>query len=86
SEVRWTVRRRELMLEMVSRRSHGGILHAPTLEGMDRRIAESMNSDVQVRLIRRGEVLFAGTGLHCGLEAAGDLDGLLALQRTRSPA
>lgn len=82
--VQWTVRRRELTLEMVARRAHGGILQAPTLDGMDRRIAESMNSQVEIRLTRKGVVIFSDTGAHAGLEVAGDLDRLLALQRNRS--
>jgi tocopherol cyclase len=79
----WTVRDRRHRLEMVAARAVGGLLHAPTTADMSRRIAETLNASVEVRLSALGrggpKTLFEGTGLHAGLEAVGDLNRLVGM-------
>jgi hypothetical protein len=59
-------------------RAEGGILRAPTLAQMDRRITETLSAQVQVKLShrqgRRWPVDFDDTGLHAGLEVNGKLN------------
>jgi hypothetical protein len=70
-------------LEVYATRAEGGLLKAPTVTGMERRIAETLNAKVEVRLIaleqRHPQVLFEGAGQHAGLEAVGDLTRLIEL-------
>jgi hypothetical protein len=61
-------------------RVEGGLLKAPTTIEMDRRIIETLNASLAVRLEDlSGQALFAGTGHHAGLETVGDLDGLVQM-------
>ncbi len=82
-QVTWIIAHRSLQLEIQAARTEGGLLKAPTPTGMDRRISETLNAQVFVRLTRlengkRAEI-FSGTGRHAGLEASGNLDRLLAM-------
>jgi hypothetical protein len=54
------------------------LLRAPTPEGMGRRIAETLNATIHVRLInlKSGMVEFDGQGDYAGLEAVGDMEKL----------
>jgi hypothetical protein len=78
--VRWEVTNRSHTLELIAYRAHGGLLKAPTPSGMDRRIAETLDARVAVRLSQRraqgSHILFEEEGRNAGLEAAGDLDRL----------
>ncbi len=71
------------LLEMKATRREGGLLRAPTLEGMGRRIGETLDAVVEVRLFALeapgAGLLFQEKGRHAGLEAAGDLDRLLQI-------
>ena len=80
--VTWAIRSQRFLLEMVAARSEGGLLRGPTREDMSKRVDETLNATVDVRLSasRRG-VLFQGQGLHAGLEVQGDLKRLLALAK-----
>jgi tocopherol cyclase len=82
-EVHWTVRDRQHRLHMVAQRAEGGLLNAPTPVSMGRRILETLNASIQVRLERvegeRGETLFEGTGKIAGLEAVGELERLVEM-------
>jgi tocopherol cyclase len=73
----WVISDRKYQLEMVARRVEGGILRAPSIIEMDRRIAETLNSSVEVRLFHRhgGHLrpLFEDTGRSAGLEAVGEM-------------
>lgn len=71
---RWRGGRETLELEAL--RAQGGLLQAPTPTGMDRRIAETLDAAVQVRLLRGGQVVYQGDGRNAGLEAVGDLGRL----------
>ncbi len=65
-------------LEVTARRVQGGLLQAPTVTQMDRRIMETISAQVRVKLMRRkGDVwnsVFEGTGRHAGLEVTGKLN------------
>lgn len=51
-----------------------GLLKAPVNGSMSRAIAESLSSELEVKLISKdGEFIFDGTGFSAGIEAAGDL-------------
>jgi len=69
---------RSSRLEVTATRAEGGILRAPTLMQMDRRITETLSAQVQVRLLcRQGArwlVEFEDTGRHAGLEVNGTLN------------
>jgi len=80
NQVHWEVSNRNYSLEMIASRAEGGLLIAPTPSGMDRRIAETLDARVAVRLSRRGpggnEIIFEDEGRNAGLEAVGDLERL----------
>ena len=68
------VRSRQLSLSLRVERSHEGVLLAPVQGAMDRRIGESIDARVHVRLAEPGgRLLFEGTGEAAGLEAVGDM-------------
>jgi tocopherol cyclase len=68
-EVFWALSDREHRLEIRARRAAGGLLKAPSKLGMGRRVNETLNSSVDVRLTAHaGGVLFESTGRHVGLE------------------
>lgn len=77
--VEWVMRDRKFRLELSARRADAAILFAPTTAEMSPRVAESMSSEVSVRLVslRDGAPLFEGTGLHAGLEVHGDIGPLM---------
>ena len=78
--VHWVVSDRQYRLEMEATRAQGGLLLGPTRVEMGKRVAETLNASVQVRLARRaGGELFQGTGRFAGLEVHGALERLLAL-------
>jgi hypothetical protein len=80
-QVRWQMRNRSHRLEILATQAEGGLLQAPTPEGMGRRIAETLNASIFVRLINRstGTVEFEGKGDYAGLEVVGDLDKLIRM-------
>ncbi len=82
-EVLWTVQDRDHRLEMRATRARGGLLQAPTPEDMGRRIGETLSAAVEVILSATEEgswqTVYASSGRHSGLEAAGDLDRLRAM-------
>ena len=82
SMVRWVMRRGGYRLELTAERAEGGILRAPTTIEMDRRIAETLNSRVEVRLLAlrggREQLVFQDTGATAGLEAVGDMQRLMS--------
>ncbi|MCL7455360.1 MAG: tocopherol cyclase family protein [Anaerolineae bacterium] len=83
-EVGWSVSDRRYRLEMRARRTRGGLLQAPTASDMERRVAETLDARVEVRLYERQDGLrpiFEGMGRHGGLEASGDLERLVQMWR-----
>jgi hypothetical protein len=49
--VRWQMRNKTHRLEIIATQAEGGLLHAPTTEGMRRSIAETLNASIHTRLI-----------------------------------
>ena len=80
--VRWSLRSRQgATLHLVAERKRGGLLHAPVRTQMHRRVEETLDASVQVRLTdHTGQVLLDDTGRCAGLEVHGDLARLLAVQ------
>ena len=68
------MRKRFPRLEIVATQAEGGLLLAPTPEGMGRRIAETLSATIHVRLVhlKSGIVEFDGKGDYAGLEAVVD--------------
>jgi tocopherol cyclase len=78
AQVVWVVRGGGLRLEMTAARAAGGLLHAPIRTEMHRRVDETLQATVQVRLSEQGgKVIFDGLGRCAGLEVFGDLERLL---------
>lgn len=78
--VQWTMRSRQAMtLELVATRTRGGLLHAPVRTQMHRRVEETLDAEIRLRLVDpRGTVVVDDLG-HCGgLEVHGDIERLLA--------
>jgi len=73
------VRDRKYRLHLQAERSEGALLHAPYDKHMVERVAETMNSRIELRFERivNGEVLFEGHGEHGCLEVQGDLDTIM---------
>ncbi len=68
------IRDRQRVLRLHAERSHEGVLRAPVDGVMERRIAESIDARVRMRLEdHRGRILFEGSGGSAGLEIVGDL-------------
>jgi hypothetical protein len=67
-------------LELTATRTGGAILHAPYEKQMIERVAEAMDSTIDLRLERLSdnELLFEGEGKHGCLEVQGDLDAILS--------
>jgi tocopherol cyclase len=68
-----TIRDRLRVLHLHAERSHEGTLLAPVDGAMERRIAESIDARISVRLEdTSGRILFEGSGGSAGLEIVGD--------------
>lgn len=81
--VDWVVADRHLRLQLHGRYDAGGLLFGPGRDRMHERVNETMTGLVRVRLAGRdGAIIFEGTGHQAGIEVQGDLDRLLALQRS----
>jgi len=83
--VHWIVEDRKHVLEMYSEMGPYTHLRAPTPNGMERQIRESINSVIEVRLSRKIKtgktVIFQGTGRHAGFEMEGNITRLLQMVR-----
>lgn len=76
--VYWTVRDRQHRIEMTSTRASGGLLKAPIRTEMHKRVDETMQARVHVRLFTlAGERLFEGEGRAAGLEVHGEVERLI---------
>jgi hypothetical protein len=78
-QVRWTLRARSgATLQIGAERARGGLLHAPVRSQMHRRVEETLDARLHVRLTDpAGQVLLADTSVAAGLEVHGDLSSLL---------
>lgn len=82
TEVHLTVSNSTHRLKIQAERRGGGLLQAPTEIAMDRRIIETINARVGIRLEdRRGGLIYSGSGRHAGLETVGDLAQLIKMVR-----
>lgn len=80
--VTFRIRDRHWTLEVTAKRSRTGLLQAPVAGAMDRRIAESVDAEIAIRLLdRKGTVCFEGTGKFAGLEVVGDREELFLTSR-----
>ncbi len=73
------IRNRTHRLEVDARKRDGAILHAPYEDQMIARVAETMASEVDVRLVALGSraTVFEGRGVNACLEAQGELERIL---------
>lgn len=79
-QVNLVVQNANYRLEIQAFRTGGGLLHAPTKIEMGRRILETLDAEIFIRLTNlKGDVLYQGTGKNGGLEVIGDMDQLLTL-------
>jgi tocopherol cyclase len=77
-EVRFDIVAKEFRIEVRAQRAGTGVLQAPVAGQMDRRIAESVDANVHLRLLdNNGKELFSGNGQNAGLEVVGKLSELL---------
>lgn len=78
--VEWSMRsRRGMTLDLVATRPRGGLLHAPIRTQMHRRVEETLDARVNVRLTDPRGILLVDDLGHCGgLEVHGDIERLLA--------
>jgi hypothetical protein len=75
----WVLQNRTHRLHLKAIRAPGGLLRGPTVLDMGKRLMETLNASIQVRLeTLQGVVLFDGIGEHAGLEVVGDPQRLLA--------
>jgi hypothetical protein len=73
-----TFRNRTHRLRVEARQNAGGLLQAPTIDSMERRILESLNACFRVKFEDlKGDVLYQSIGEYAGLEVVGDQDALI---------
>lgn len=71
--VQFTIHERKWRLEVRASRTHSGVLKAPQKGQMERRISESVDAQIHLKLIDRKEkLLYEGTGTAAGMEIVGD--------------
>jgi hypothetical protein len=73
STITLVIARKDERLSLNLTRRRGGLLLAPVAGAMERRIAESIDSTMSVRLERGGELVYKGTAPRAGLETVGNL-------------
>ena len=76
--VEWVLSDRRFRLELQAVQAGGGLIYGPTRQDMGKRVDETLDASVSVRLSERGgKVIFEGNGRHAGLEINGDTRRLL---------
>ncbi len=76
--VTWILRKGELRLEIEAARATGGVIYGPTLKnGMGKRVDETLDASLKVRLLDGSRILFEGIGWHAGLEVNGEVERLI---------
>jgi tocopherol cyclase len=77
--VNLVVRNRTHLLRIKATRTEGGLLQAPTMVEMDRRILETLSAAFEISYEKlSGEIIFSGSGKYGGLETVGDMPHLLS--------
>lgn len=64
-------------LELRAERVGGALLHAPVRTEMHKRVEETLDATIHVRLTQGGQTILADTGSVGGLEVHGDISSLL---------
>jgi tocopherol cyclase len=78
NKVDWVISDRRCRLEVQVLQAEGGLIYGPTRHDMGKRVDETLDASLHVRLCNReGKVLFEGNGRHAGLEINGDIPSLL---------
>lgn len=79
--IHWVVADRKHTLEIRITRPQTAavLLHAPSLNGMDRRIEERLNGALQLRLSAGKKILFEESGRHAGLEVVGEIERMVEM-------
>lgn len=84
--VDWVLRNRTHRLFITAQRAEGGSLKGPTPLDMGKRVVETLNASVRVRLeTLKGELIFDDTGEHTGLEVSGEVERLVTKNHETSP-
>ncbi|MDA3823371.1 MAG: tocopherol cyclase family protein, partial [Bacteroidales bacterium] len=74
STVQLVLENKEHRMEITANRNISGQLKAPVHGKMDRKIAESLDAEIEIRILTRsGNILFEDKGKHTGLEVVGDI-------------
>jgi tocopherol cyclase len=81
SLVKWSIRDKRYRLVLEIPRSHGGVLHAPRINDMNGRVAETLTASIGVRLeTLAGDQILEDVGECAGLEVVGDIPRLVAMK------
>lgn len=85
STVRMAFADARLRLEVETKRTGGGLLHAPVRTEMHKRVEESLDAEIRVRLSEAdsGRTLFEEVGACGGLEVHGELERLTAMAKAQ---
>lgn len=79
-EVHLVVNNGKNRLRIRAERVDGGLLQAPTMVEMDRRIIETLNASIEIKFeTLSGDIIYQGIGRHAGLETVGDIDKLIQM-------
>jgi tocopherol cyclase len=79
SQARVQIRSGEYQLSIIGFKKRRGVLQAPVNGVMERRIHESIDSEISLEIKKSdGKVLFSDTGKSSGLEIVGDPEELIA--------
>ena len=77
------MRDRRYALELLTERAEAGVILGPTRNEMGKRVHETLNASVRVRLMQGEQVLYEGMGRRAGLEVHGNLAQLLGDAQTK---
>lgn len=80
--VEWRIKRKNQELHIKAKRAAGGLLYGPNRESMTERVGETMQAEIAITLKENDSIIFKDIGRSAGLEVHGDLDRLLALQKS----
>ena len=82
NHVFWKVTGPDGTLELKAQRTRGGLPHAPLHKDMHRRVEETMDSTVEIKLLDKNNVeIVKDTGTAAALEIFGELEKLLAYKK-----
>ena len=88
NKVHFTFEQKQLVLEIRADYMEACLLQAPTINGMTRKISESINSSLEVKLFSKSKskstIILEDMGRHAGFEIAGDVKRLLEMWRITS--